>query len=83
MYLSLQTSATNWLLGTLSSLTFRILQFSLIASTNEWLLPMLPNSTKISLNTQNGYGKCLGYQPLKDVENGEVGVEENHRKMCR
>ena len=26
------------------------------------------NSTKNSFNTQNGCSKCLGYQPLKDVE---------------
>ena len=43
-------------------------QFSPIASVNEWLLPILPNSTKISLDTQNGCGKCLGYQPLNDIE---------------
>ena len=29
---------------------------------------MLPSSTKTSLYTQNGCGKCLGYQPLKDLE---------------
>ena len=29
---------------------------------------MLPNRTKTSLDTQNGCGKCLGYQPLKDLE---------------
>ena len=43
-------------------------QFSPIASVNEWLLPILLNSTKISLDTQNGCGKCLGYQPLNDIE---------------
>ena len=35
---------------------------------NKWILPMLPNSTKTSLYTQDGCGKCLGYQPLKDLE---------------
>ena len=35
---------------------------------NRWLLPMLPSSTKTSLYTQNGCGKCLGYQPLKDLD---------------
>ena len=40
----------------------------LIASTKTWLLLMLLNNTKTSLNTQNGCGKCLGYQPLKDLE---------------
>ena len=46
----------------------RISQFNPIASANEWLLPMLPSNTKISLNTQIGCGKCLSYQPLKDLE---------------
>ena len=40
----------------------------LIASTKTWLLLMLLSNTKTSLNTQNGCGKCLGYQPLKDLE---------------
>ena len=31
-------------------------------------LPMLPNSTKTSPDTQIECGKCLGYQPLKDLE---------------
>ena len=35
---------------------------------NKWLLPMLPSSTKTSLSTQDGCGKCLGYQPLKDLD---------------
>ena len=35
---------------------------------NKWLLPMLPSSTKTLLYTQDGCGKCLGYQPLKDLE---------------
>ena len=29
---------------------------------------MLSNSAKTLLDTQNGCGKCLGYQPLKDLE---------------
>ena len=40
----------------------------LIAYTKTWLLLMLLNNTKTSLNTQNGCGKCLSYQPLKDLE---------------
>ena len=40
----------------------------LIASTKAWLLPMLPNSTKTSLNTLKGCGKCLGYQPLNGMK---------------
>ena len=41
-----------------------------------WLLPMLPSSTKTSLDTLKGCGKCLSYQPLNDMENGKVGDEE-------
>ena len=40
----------------------------LIASAKAWLLPMLPNSTKTSLNTLKGCDKCLGYQSLNDME---------------
>ena len=32
------------------------------------LLLILSNSTKTSLNTLKGCGKCLGYQPLKDMK---------------
>ena len=39
-----------------------------IASAKAWLLPMLPSSTKTSFDTQNGCGKCLGYQPLKNLK---------------
>ena len=39
-----------------------------IASAKAWLFLMLPNSTKISLDTLKGWGKCLGYQPLNGME---------------
>ena len=39
-----------------------------IASAKSWLLPMLPNSTKSSLDTLKRCGKCLGYQPLNGME---------------
>ena len=39
-----------------------------IASTKAWLLTMLPSSTKSSLDTLKGCGKCLGYQPLNGME---------------
>ena len=39
-----------------------------IASAKFWLLPMLPSSTKQSLDTLKGCGKCLGYQPLNGME---------------
>ena len=39
-----------------------------IVSAKAWLLPMLPSNSKTSLDTQNGCGKCLGYQTLKDLE---------------
>ena len=63
-----QAPATNWLNEALSSLALWITQFSPIASTKKWILPILPNSTKTSLYTQDGCGKCLGYQLLKDLE---------------
>ena len=44
------------------------LAIRLIAPAKTWLLPMLPNSTKTSLDTQNGCDTCLGYQPLKDMK---------------
>ena len=39
-----------------------------IASAKSWLLPMLPNNTKSSLDTLKMCGKCLGYQPLNGME---------------
>ena len=39
-----------------------------IASAKAWLLPMLPNSPKSSLDTLKRCGKCLGYQPLNGME---------------
>ena len=39
-----------------------------IASAKSWLLPMLPSSTKSSLDTLKGCGKCLRYQPLNGMK---------------
>ena len=39
-----------------------------IVSAKAWLLPMLPNSTKTSLDTLKGCDKFLGYQPLNGME---------------
>ena len=39
-----------------------------IASAKSWLLPMLPSSTKSSLDTLKWCGKCLDYQPLNGME---------------
>ena len=39
-----------------------------IASAKAWLLPMLPSSTKASLNTLKMCGKYLDYQPLNGME---------------
>ena len=50
---------------------------------SEWLLPMLPNSTKTSLYTQIGCGKCLNYQPLRDLDMERQEVKKNHKEMCR
>ena len=41
---------------------------SSILHLHPWLLPMLSNSTKRSLDTLKGCGKCLGYQPLNGME---------------
>ena len=54
-----------------------------IASTKPQLLLMLPSSTKTSLDTQNGCGKCLGYQPLKDIEMERQELKKNHNGLCR
>ena len=40
----------------------------LIASAKSRLLPMLPSSTKSSLDTLKRCGKCLDYQPLNGME---------------
>ena len=39
-----------------------------IASAKAWLLPMLPSSTKTSLDTLKECNKCLGYQPLNGIK---------------
>ena len=39
-----------------------------IASAKTWLLRILPSSTKSSLDTLKGCGKCLGYPPLNGME---------------
>ena len=53
-----------------------------IASAKAWLLPMLPSSTKTSLDTQYGCGKCLSYQPLKDIEMGRLELRKNRNVLC-
>ena len=68
MYLSPPSSYSN------KASRNRVLSSSLdpairpIASAKAWLLPMLPSSTKTSLNTLKGCGKCLGYQPFNGME---------------
>ena len=57
-------------------LVLQILQQAPCCICHSRLLPMLPSSTKMSLNTPKRCGKCLGYQPLNGVENGEGRVEE-------
>ena len=39
-----------------------------IASAKSWPLPMLPSSTKSSLDTLKGCDKCLGYQPFNGIK---------------
>ena len=53
----------NRVLSSSSDLAIR-----LITSAKSWLLPMLPNSPKSSLDTLKRCGKCLGYQPLNGME---------------
>ena len=48
--------------------SFLDLVICLIASAKAWLLPMLVSSTKSSLDTLKGCGKCLDYQPLNGME---------------
>ena len=47
---------------------------------NDWLLPMFHSSTKTSLYTQYGCGKCLDYQPLKNlnIERQELRKTTKH-----
>ena len=55
----------------------------LIASAKAWLLLILPSNTKTSLDTQNERGKCVGYQPLKDIEMERQELRKNHNGLCR
>ena len=43
---------------------------------------MLPSSTKNVTQHSLRCGKCLGYQPLKDMDNGEGRVEEIPQANC-
>ena len=54
-----------------------------IASAKAWLPPMLPSSTKTSLDTLKGCGKYLGYQPLKCMEMERQELRKNHNGLCR
>ena len=53
-----------------------------ILSAKAWLLPMLPSSTKTSLDTLKGCGKCLGYQPLNGMEMERQDLRKIHKQMC-
>ena len=68
LYLNLQAPTPTRLLGTMSYLALQIPQQASYCICHPWLLPMLPNSTKTSLNTPKGCNKCLGYQPLNGME---------------
>ena len=68
MHLSPLSSYSNKASWNRILFSFLDLAICSIASAKAWLLPMLPNSAKTSLDTQNGCDKCLGYQPLKDLE---------------
>ena len=47
---------------------------------SEWLLPILPSSTKFSFYTQYGCGRCLDQQPLKDLEMERQELRKTTRK---
>ena len=49
-----------------------------IASVKAWLLPILPNSAEISLDTLKWCGKCLGYQPLNGMEMERKALRKIH-----
>ena len=55
----------------------------LIVSAKTWLLPMLPSSTKSSLDTLKGCGKCLCYQPLNGIEMERQKLRKIRKQMCR
>ena len=55
-------------LKTVSCLTLWIPQQASYCICHPWLLPVLPSSTKRSMDTLKGFGKYLGYQPLNDME---------------
>ena len=68
MYLNPPSSYSNKLLEIMSCLALQIPQQAPCCICHLWLLPMLPSSTKLSLDTLKGCGKCLGYQPLNGME---------------
>ena len=68
IYLSLQAPTPTRLLGIVSCLVLRIPQQAPCCICHPWLLPMLPSSTKRSLDTLKGCGKYLDYQPLNGME---------------
>ena len=65
---ALQAPTPTRLLGIVSCLVLRILQQAPCCIYHFKLLPMLPSSTKTSLDTLKGCGKCLGYQSLNGIE---------------
>ena len=54
-----------------------------IASAKAWLLPMLPSSTKTSLNTLKGCDKCLGYQPLNSMKIERQELRKIHKQFVQ
>ena len=50
---------------------------------SEWLLLILPSSTKFSLYTQYGCGRCLDQQPLKDLEMERQELSKTTRKCVK
>ena len=44
---------------------------------------LLPSSTKTSLDTLKGCGKCLDYQPLTCMEMERYKLKKIHNEVCR
>ena len=66
MYLSPPSSYSNK--ASQNSVLFSSSDLAPFCICHPWLLLILSNSTKTSLNTLKGCGKCLDYQPLKDMK---------------
>ena len=83
MYLSPPSSYSNKTSQNRVLSSFPDPAIHLIASAKAWLLPILPNSTKSSLDTLKGCGKCLDYQSLKDMKMERNELRKIHKQICK